>query len=148
MDGSGPRPLRTLRRLSHDSSGSVISGSDLLHHKIDRQFAATFRHLLDGLASYPMPDGTRLIDNGVAVWYNDNGNGPGHSSRNVPYVMAGSCCGVLRQGQYIEAVGDQTHVKLLNTIGSAVGLRNGSGEYITDFGDPGLDRGILSELLT
>lgn len=135
------------RRASHDSSGSVISNSDLLHHMVDRQFAQTFRHLLDRLSAYDMPDGQRLLDHGVAVWYNDNGNGPGHSSRNVPFVLAGSCNGFLRQGMYVEAVGDRTHKQMLNTIGSAVGLRNASGEHLDDFGDPSLPGGVLSELL-
>jgi hypothetical protein len=35
------------RRLSHDSNGSVIPGSDLLHHKVDRQFGKAFKYLLD-----------------------------------------------------------------------------------------------------
>jgi hypothetical protein len=136
------------RRLSHDSSGSVIAGSDLLHHKIDRHFGAMFRYLLDRLTEVTLPGGMPLIDTGVAVWYNDNGNGPGHSPRNSPWILAGSAGGQLRQGQYVEAMGSgPTHTKMLNTIGSVVGLRNAAGGPLDDFGDPSLPRGVMSELL-
>jgi hypothetical protein len=138
------------RRSSHDSSGAVIAGSDVLHHKIDRYFGQMFKHLLDRLDAYQMPSGNRLLDYGVAVWHNDNGNGPGHSNRNVPFILAGSVNGFLKKGQYIEVPGDRntaTHNKVLNTIGSAVGLRNGAGEYLDDFGDPENDKGVVSELI-
>ena len=137
------------RRLSHDSSGSVIRNSDILHHKIDRQFAQTFRHLIERLSAYAMPDGSTLLDHGVAVWYNDNGNGPGHSPRNVPFILAGSCKGTLKQGQFIKLPdsGGSNHARLLNTIGNAVGLRTPSGAPIDDFGDSTLAKAPLGELL-
>ncbi|MBZ4412809.1 DUF1552 domain-containing protein [Myxococcus faecalis] len=137
------------RRTSHDASGGIITGSDLLHHHVDVQFASTFKHLLDKLAAYQMPDGKRLIEHGVSVWYNDLGNGPAHSARNVPFVLAGSCNGFLKQGVYVEASGggNPNHNRMLNTIGSAVGLRNASGGNLDDFGDPALTKGVLSELI-
>jgi hypothetical protein len=36
----------------------------------------------------------------------------------------------------------------LNTIGSAVGLRNAAGDLLDDFGDPSLPRGVLPEIMT
>jgi hypothetical protein len=126
------------RRASHDSSGTVIPNSDLLHHFVDVQFARTFKHLLDRLDAYLMPNGQKLLDAGLAIWWNDNGNGPGHSSRNVPFVIGGSASGFLKQGEYLRADGDNgqtNHSRMLNTIGSAVGLRNDAGEYLDDFGD-------------
>jgi hypothetical protein len=120
-----------------------------LHHYIDRHFAKTFKYLLDLLAAYQLPTGEALIDCGISVWYNDNGNGPGHSSTNVPWIVAGSAGGFLKQGQYIEATDDGggNHAKLLCTLGSAAGLRDANGEYISDFGDPSLPKGVLDELL-
>jgi hypothetical protein len=138
------------RRLSHDSSGAVIAGSDLLHHKIDRHFAETFRYLLDRLSEYTMPNGANLLDCGVCVWFNDNGNGPGHSARNVPFILAGGANGFLVQGQFVQAAGGQSednHNRVLNTIGSAVGLRNASGELLDDFGDSGLAHGTIDEMI-
>jgi hypothetical protein len=136
------------RRMSHDSSGTVIAGSDILHHKVDRHFARTFNHLLNKLHEYVMPTGQRLIDCGVAVWYNDNGNGPGHSANNIPYVLAGSANGLLRQGVYIEASGgnEKNHRKMLNTIATAAGVRKDNGDFVDDFGDPGLPAGVLDEM--
>lgn len=135
------------RRASHDSSGAIIADSDLLHHFVDRHFAQTFAYLLDRLAEYDLPDGSNLLDAGVSVWCNDNGNGPGHSSRNVPFVLAGGAGGFLRQGQYIRLQDDLNHARVLNTIGSAAGLRKADGSNIDDFGDPSLPRTVLDELL-
>ncbi|RKH08899.1 DUF1552 domain-containing protein [Corallococcus sp. CA053C] len=137
------------RRLSHDAAGGIIAGSDLLHARVDAQFARTFNYLLDRLAGYVLPDGKKLVDMGVSVWFNDLGNGPAHSARNIPFILAGSCNGYLKQGVAVTASGggNPNHNKLLNTIGSAVGLRNAAGGPLDDFGDPAHAKGLLPELL-
>ena len=138
------------RRQSHDNSGTVIANSDQLHHQVDRQFGQMFKHLLDRLHAYAMPTGGSLLEHGVSVWYNDLGNGPEHSPNNTPFVLAGSPGGFLKQGQYLRVLGDErgeNHKRLLNTIGSAVGLRNEAGEYLDDFGDPELQGGVLSDVM-
>lgn len=132
------------RRASHDSSGGVIAGSDLLHHYVDRQFGQTFNHLLDRLSSYTMPDGQNLLHHGLAVWYNDNSNGPPHSIQGVPWILGGSCNGYFKQGEVVELGGgrDSRNLRrLLQTIGTAVGVPN-----LDDFGDPGQPSGVLTEL--
>ncbi len=136
------------RRLSHDSSGAIISDSDMLHHQVDRSFAQTFRHLLDRLSEYAMPSGGTLLDCGLAVWLNDLGNGPGHARTNVPFIVAGSAGGFFRQGEHVRLDGgtEANHARLLNTIGTAVGLRTGDGP-LSDFGDPSLDRTLLTEVI-
>lgn len=121
------------RRVSHDAEGVVISDADVLHHVIDRQFAKAFKYLLDKLTAY------EVLDKGVCAWINDLGNGPAHSANSCPVILAGSCGGVLKQGQAIALDGERNHARVLNALGSAVGLRNGD-EYISDFGDPTLDR--------
>lgn len=133
------------RRLSHDSSGSVIPDSDLLHHYVDRHFARTFNHLLNRLSAYQVPTGS-LLDAGVAVWLNDQAQGPSHSSRNLPYILAGSAGGYFRQGAYVRVDSDGSHCRLLNMIGTAVGLRGTTGGDLDDFGDPSLPKDPISEL--
>ena len=138
------------RQLSHGSDGAAIAGADYLHHLVDRHFAGTFRHLLDKLSSYPGVAGGTLLDRGVCCWHNDNANGPGHDVKNVPWVLAGSCGGFLKQGQAIELVGgadENTHSRLLNTVASAAGVRKADGNYLDDFGDPTLPRGVLSDII-
>ncbi len=135
------------RRQSHGDDGGIIEGSDLLHHRIDVQFAQTFKYMLDKLAAYQLPGGS-LLDSGMAIWVNDLGNGPAHGARNCPVVIAGSAGGVLRQGEYIRVPGDDAnHARVLNTIGSAAGLRKSNGDFIDDFGAADQDRDVLRELL-
>jgi len=137
------------RRTSHGSDGAIIPDAARLHHFVDVQFARTFKHLLDKLSSFPGVRGGTLLDSGIACWMNDNANGPPHSISNVPWIIAGSAGGFLKQGQYLEiASGDRTanHARLLNTLGSAVGLRKADGSFIDDHGDPGLSKAFLTEL--
>lgn len=138
------------RRQSHGDDGNIISGSDVLHHQVDIQFAQTFRHLLDKLAAYNMPAGS-LLDEGMAIWVNDLGNGPAHGARNCPVIIAGSAGGFLRQGEYIRIDGGddsrRNHARVLNTIGAAAGLRKPNGDLIDDFGDAGLERTVVDELI-
>ncbi|MBK7586026.1 MAG: DUF1552 domain-containing protein [Myxococcales bacterium] len=137
------------RRKSHDSSGSVIAGSDLLHSHVDRHFARMFKYLLDKLSAYVMPSGKQLLQHGVAVWHNDNSSGPPHGAKNVPFVLAGSANGFLKQGLSLELT-DKSEVniaRMLGTLGSAAGLKQSDGSPIDDFGDPSLPRGVLTELL-
>jgi hypothetical protein len=138
------------RRLSHDDTGTILAQSDLLHHAVDLQFAEAFRYLIEKLDQHQVPGGS-LLDAGMAIWFNDLGNGPAHSAKNCPWVIAGSAGGFLKQGRFIRLSGGDAgainHARLLNTIGSAAGLRKPSGDLIDDFGDPSLQRAPLSELL-
>ncbi|MEM1024832.1 MAG: DUF1552 domain-containing protein [Myxococcota bacterium] len=138
------------RIFSHGGNGDVIPDSDRLHHFVDVQFAQTFGHLLDRLSAYEMPGGQTLLDHGVAAWYNDNSNGPPHGIKNVPWVLAGSAGGKLRQGEMIDlSPGSNTenHCRLLNTIGTVVGLRTPGMDILNDFGDPNREKGVMSQLL-
>jgi hypothetical protein len=130
------------RRNSHGDDGSLIAEYALLHHHVDRQFAQTFRYLLDQLAGYDMGDGTNLLSKGVAIWYNDNANGPPHGSKGVPWILAGSCNGVLRQGQVVRlSGGDSTNLaQVHNSIATACGVP------MNDFGDSDGPRGTRDEL--
>ena len=102
-------------------------------------------HLLDKLASYPMPSGS-LLDCGVAVFTNDLSN-KWHSYENVPFILAGSCLGALQTGRYVDA-GDVAHNKILSTIGAAVGCKNGNGDPLDDFGDSSLPTGRVDAIVS
>jgi hypothetical protein len=125
------------RRLSHDASGDVIPGSDLLHHEIDKQFGQTFKYLLDKLDAYKFDSGT-LLDAGATCWVNDLGNGPAHSPANVPFVIAGNAGGILKAGQFIELSEPRwtpNHVRVLNAVATAVGCTTPGKDYCDDLGD-------------
>jgi hypothetical protein len=136
---------------SDGDTGSAIANADMKHHDIDKLFAGMFKYLLDRLSAYTTPTGT-LLDDGASIWLNDLSNGPPHSTDNVPYVIAGSCGGFLKQGVYLDA-GDVTknkfipHNKFLNTIGAAVGCKNAAGDPLDDFGDPTLAKGLLTPIM-
>lgn len=136
---------------SDGSDGTPIADADVKHHKVDKLFATIFRDLLDALSAHTTPTGT-LLDDGVAIWVNDLSNGPPHSTRNMPYVCAGGCGGQLKTGVYVDA-GDvpknkyASHNKFLNTIGAAVGCKNGAGAPLDDFGDSSLEKGRIQAML-
>jgi hypothetical protein len=138
------------RRESDGGSGSIIEGSDVMHHKVDRQFAQTFKYLLDRVTAYDAGSPTKMLDRGLCVWYNDLGYGSTHLSDNIPYILAGNAGGFFKQGEYVQASGgnyEYNHNRIINTIGSAIGLRNANGDLLDDFGDPELPKGVLPELM-
>lgn len=133
------------RIFSDGATGDPIEGAQEMHHEIDKLHARLFRYLLDKLASYSQPNGT-MLDNSVAVWTNDLGHGVSHNYVNIPWVIAGSAGGYLKQGQYIDA-GNVTHNQLLNTLLSAVGVRKADGSPVDDFGDASLKKGQIAGML-
>lgn len=149
-DPATGEPLENFHFVSHrrdahaSGEGDVIEGSDAQHAMIDRQFATTFRYLLDRLAEAELPGGESLLDGGVACWLNDCGNGPRHSRKNLPWILAGGAGGRLRTGEYLEvSAGDRDVVNLaplLRTLASAVGAS------IEEFGSASYPPGVLPEL--
>lgn len=126
-------------------TGAPIDNAVELHHEIDKIHGNLFKYLLDKLSSYTTATGT-LLDSGVAVWTNDLAN-KYHSYKNVPYILAGSCNGFLKTGQYIDA-GDVANNKLFNVIGTAVGCTKDGTKPMDDFGDPSLPPGFISSMMT
>ena len=129
---------------SDGSDGEAIPNAEALHHDIDKKFAGYFKYLVDKLAAVKTPTGT-LLDDGVAVWMNDLADGPAHSSRNLPWVLAGGAGGALKTGQYVR--GDWTINRIHNTIGAAVGVKNAAGQPLDDFGDDRYPKGFVDGLL-
>ena len=134
------------RVMSDGGSGTRIGDAVQLHHQIDRIHARFFKHLLDKLEAYKLPDGRALLDDTAAVWLNSNANGPPHSVRNVPHLVAGGAGGFLKVGQYVSG-GNVNNNTFLNTIiTAAIGGRKAAAP-VDDFGDPGLDKGLLAPTL-
>jgi hypothetical protein len=128
------------------SEGDPIANADVLHHRIDRKFARYFRRLCGLMQERETLAGRNLLDDSATVWLNDLSTGVGHGRNNLPYIIAGSAGGRLRQGVYVDA-GGVTHNKFFNTILNAVGCRKDNGDPVDDFGDPSLEGGSVPEML-
>ncbi len=133
-------------KLSHgttedgDCSNCDVPGYQQMLTDIDRWYAGEFAYLLDKLDAYQEIDGT-VLDNSAVVMMNELGDGKGHTYTDLPYVIAGSCGGYLRTGQYINMGNgsntnslDAPHNKLLCTLANAVGVQENGGP-VTSFGD-------------
>jgi hypothetical protein len=76
----------------------------------------------------------------VVVWANELSDGKAHHFANLPWVIAGSGGGYLRQGQHLDLTnggelydfngGGVPHNRLLMTFANAMGLS------LSEFGDP------------
>ena len=124
-------------RLLNDNPGAPIAGADVLHHAIDRFHLQRFKGILDELSAVDTGDGKTLLDHGVCTYYSDQGAGQ-HETTLLPYLYVGSAGGALRTGLYqnyatasgpgVQPGSDgQFTVKLLNTIGAALGVKNSAG---------------------
>lgn len=145
-------------KLSHgntkdDNSGEEVAGYLEMLTAIDRWYAEQYRYLLDRLAGYTEGDGT-VLDNSVVVWANELGDGKGHTFFDLPWVIAGSGGGYLKQGQYIKMwnsdpndFNTSPHNRLLITLLNAVGVTADGGGPVTTFGHPNLPPGEYAELL-
>lgn len=108
-------------------TGATINDAQQRHHQIDRLHARVFKYLCDKLAARTVPGGTTLLDQGMAVWVNDLATGPPHGYSDVPWIIAGSGNGYLRQGQFVDArAAGRTvaHNTLLNTFINAMGINS------------------------
>jgi hypothetical protein len=141
--------LPTFHQISHRIYGDGMSGESIegaidMHHEIDRIHLRIYRHLLDKLDAYG------ILDQSVVVMTNDIGVGVTHTYRDIPWLIAGVGDGTLTTGRFVDVRRQGqwvTHNKLLNTLITATGLRREGDRPVDDFGDPTLERGVLSELM-
>ncbi|MDX2018805.1 MAG: DUF1552 domain-containing protein [Deltaproteobacteria bacterium] len=127
--------------------GPVLASASTLLAQIDAWHAQQFRYLVDRLNAYIDVDGT-ILDNSVVLWLNELSEGKEHHYRDLPFVIAGSGGGSLKQGAYMKlsqnpdplALGNKTLVedapsnKLLTTLANVMGLRTPGGAPINQFG--------------
>lgn len=132
------------RVMSDGGDGERIDNAIELHHQIDRIHARFFKHLLDRLAAYTLPDGGTLLDASVNMWINSVADGPPHGGNDIPIVLAGSAGGFLKTGNHVRMRGYTSRV--LNTIITAAGVRKDDGSWVDDFGDPD-GRGFVDDII-
>lgn len=116
------------RIASDGSSGPAIAGAFETHEAIDRIRMNTFAHGIQRWSEITL-DGGSLLDHGFMMWSSHNATGPLHSWNNLPYIIAGSGGGVLRQGQYVDAGGVRNQ-RILNTLARACGVPEGDANMI------------------
>lgn len=144
-------------KLSHgttrDDGGEGVVGYENMIHDIDRWHAEQFKYLLDLLDGYD-EGGSSVLDNSAIVWANELSDGKDHDFRDLPFVIAGSCGGYLKTGEYLKVTAqdntrndtDAPHNKLLTTFLNAVGARQPDGSPYTNFGSYG-EPGLFDELV-
>jgi hypothetical protein len=132
------------RVLSDGGSGTSIPNAVELHHQVDRIHARFFKHFLDRMSAYTLPEGGTLLDASANLFTNSVSDGPPHSGNNVPHIIAGGAAGFLKTGLHVRSPGP-SH-RILNTIISAAGVRKDNGDLVDNFGDPSVP-GIIPEII-
>ncbi len=87
---------------------------------LDKWHAGEFNYLLEQLKSYKEGNAT-LLDNSLALWTSEIGEGSSHASSNVPFVLAGKAGGAMPTGRFMD-LGKVEHQGALISILNAMGL--------------------------
>jgi hypothetical protein len=96
-------------RVQSDAQVGTNPTAEQAHAEIDALRMKTLLHGLDAFKA------RGLFDKSFIMWTNHVADGPSHSFRNVPHIIAGDAGGYLKQGAYIDA-GNVTNNKLFNTL--------------------------------
>jgi len=96
-------------RVQSDSATGTNPTAEQAHAEIDVVRMKTLLHGLDAFKA------RELFDKSFIMWTNHVSDGPSHSFKNVPHIIAGNAGGYLKQGAYIDA-GNVTNNKLFNTL--------------------------------
>ncbi|MDX2021182.1 MAG: DUF1552 domain-containing protein [Deltaproteobacteria bacterium] len=132
------------RVMSDGSDGDPIPNAVETHARIDRLLMDQFGYLGDKLAASTSPDGS-LLDRGFAVWTNQIANGA-HDGRSLPYVILGAANGRLKTGRFMDA-GGVSHNQLMNALLAAADVTKPGGAPVDDFGDAGLPKRVLPDIV-
>jgi hypothetical protein len=132
---------------------SNVAGFIDMIHDIDRWHQRKFARLLQRLDAYVEADGKTLLDNSAILYTNEMSDGKLHSFMDLPYIIAGSAGGKLRQDLYFplgpEGQVDTSapHNRLLNTILNAMGVQSDWFGLPEGMGGATMQGGIYSQLL-
>jgi len=124
-------------RIQSDSATGVNPTAEQAHAEID---ALRLRTLLHGLDHFKARG---LLDKSLILWTSNIADGPSHSFRNVPHIVAGTGGGYLKSGAYVNA-GNVTNNRLFNTLINAA-VRDKM-PWTENFGQ-GSSTGELSEIV-
>ncbi|HKO52597.1 MAG TPA: DUF1552 domain-containing protein [Polyangiaceae bacterium] len=124
-------------RVQSDSAIGSNQTAEDAHAEID---VLRMRTLLHGIDHFKARG---LLDKSMIMWTNHIADGPTHSFKNVPTIIAGNAGGYLKQGAYVDA-GGVTNNRLFNTL-IAAAVRDKSA-WTENFGD-GSGSGGIDELL-
>lgn len=124
-------------RIQSDSATGTNPIAEQAHAEID---AVRLRTLLHGLDHF---QARGLLDKSFIMWTSSVADGPSHSYKNVPHIIAGSGGGYLKTGAYVDAGGVTTN-KLFNALINAA-VRDKL-PWTDNFGQ-GSGTGELSEIL-
>ncbi len=126
--------------LSHgttdDFNETAVSGYKDMLFAIDRWNIAEFAKLLGLLDAYAEQDGTTLLDNTVVLYSNEFSHGQGHTTGDLPLVIAGGA-GYFKRGSSVVLSGSKADIggvtgsagqshRLLCTILNAAGVPTAS----------------------
>jgi len=120
-------------RVQSDSATGQNPTAEQAHAEID---VVRMQTLLHGLDQFAARD---LLDQSIVMWTNHVADGPTHSFKNVPTIIAGNAGGYLKQGAFIDA-GNVTNNRLFNTLITAA-VRDKSA-WSNDFGQGSSPGGI------
>jgi len=124
-------------RVQSDSAVGSNQTAEDAHAEIDVVRMKTLLHGLDQFKA------RGLFDKSLIMWTNHIADGPSHSFKNVPTIIAGDAGGYLKQGAYVDT-GGVTNNRLFNTL-IAAAVRDKL-DWTKNFGD-GDGSGGIDELL-
>jgi hypothetical protein len=96
-------------RVQSDSETGSNPTAEQAHAEIDVLRMKTLLHGLDQFKA------RGLFDKSFVMWTNHVADGPSHSFRNVPHIIAGNAGSYLKQGQFIDAA-NATNNRLFNSL--------------------------------
>lgn len=116
--------------------GTCIANVNEMLETMDRYYAEKFAYLLGTLDSIDEGNGT-VLDNSVAVWFQEDSDGNAHNLNNMPIIQAGSAGGYFKTGQIINVEDGDPNLSRGNSVGPCEGGGNISFNDVTSTGTPG-----------
>ncbi len=100
--------------------------------KAETWYMSQFAELIDRVKAVKEPGGPTgtMLDSTAILWVNHMGNGGGHSSTKLPWVIAGRAGGYFKTGQFARSS------KSVAVNGVLIALCNAMGAPTETFGDP------------